>query len=172
MPLGTLDRTPPPFFRQGPSALTRLTIFSALALFLMVADTRFEITRPVRAAIATVLHPIERMLLVPVAAWEGKSIVTIQIPKIITIKTTIVFIFCPFNQQLSITRIAIVHVIMLQIIARTSGCKNIGIIGILNLVVTVYRSNVQRFWITHKRLGVIVIKQRPLCIVVYPRTKK
>ncbi len=73
MPLGTLDRTPPPFFRQGPSALTRLTIFSALALFLMVADTRFEITRPVRAAIATVLHPIERMLLVPVAAWEGGS---------------------------------------------------------------------------------------------------
>ncbi len=73
MPLGTLDRTPPPFFRQGPSALTRLTIFSALALFLMVADTRFEITRPVRAAIATVLHPIERVLLVPVAAWEGGS---------------------------------------------------------------------------------------------------
>ena len=73
MPLGTLDRTPPPFFRQGPSALTRLTIFSALALFLMVADTRFEITRPLRAAIATVLHPIERMLLVPVAAWEGGS---------------------------------------------------------------------------------------------------
>lgn len=73
MPLGTLDRTPPPFFRQGPSALTRLTIFAALALFLMVADTRFEITRPLRAAIATVLHPVERMLLVPVAAWEGGS---------------------------------------------------------------------------------------------------
>jgi rod shape-determining protein MreC len=73
MPLGTLDRTPPPFFRQGPSALTKLTIFSALALFLMVADTRFQLTRPLRAAIATVLHPIERVLLVPVAAWEGGS---------------------------------------------------------------------------------------------------
>ncbi len=71
MPLGTLDRTPPPFFRQGPSALTRLTFFSALALFLMVADTRFQLTRPLRAAIATVLHPVERMLLVPVAAWQG-----------------------------------------------------------------------------------------------------
>ena len=33
MPLGTLDRTPPPFFRQGPSALTRLMFFAALALF-------------------------------------------------------------------------------------------------------------------------------------------
>jgi rod shape-determining protein MreC len=73
MPLGTLDRTPPPFFRQGPSALTKLTFFSALALFLMVADTRFQVTRPLRAAIATVLHPIERVLLVPVAAWEGGS---------------------------------------------------------------------------------------------------
>ncbi|MFT3663738.1 rod shape-determining protein MreC [Piscinibacter sp.] len=73
MPLGTLDRTPPPFFRQGPSALTRLMIFSALALFLMVADTRFELARTLRAAIATVLHPIERVLLVPVAAWRGGS---------------------------------------------------------------------------------------------------
>ena len=35
MPLGTLDGTPPPFFRQGPSALSKLTFFSALALFLM-----------------------------------------------------------------------------------------------------------------------------------------
>jgi rod shape-determining protein MreC len=41
MPLGTLDRTPPPFFKQGPSALSKLTVFSAIALFLMVADTRF-----------------------------------------------------------------------------------------------------------------------------------
>jgi rod shape-determining protein MreC len=40
-PLGTLDRSPPPFFRQGPSALTKLTFCSALAIFLMVADTRF-----------------------------------------------------------------------------------------------------------------------------------
>ena len=73
MSLGTIDRTPPPFFRQGPSALTKLAFFSALALFLMVADTRFQLTRPLRAAIATVLHPIERALLVPVAAWEGGS---------------------------------------------------------------------------------------------------
>ena len=26
MALGTLDRTPPPFFRQGPSALTKLIV--------------------------------------------------------------------------------------------------------------------------------------------------
>ena len=45
MPLGTLDRRPPPFFHQGPSALTRLAVFSAVALFLMAADTRFAVAR-------------------------------------------------------------------------------------------------------------------------------
>ena len=71
MALGMLDRTPPPFFRQGPSALTRLMFFSALALFLMVADTRFQLTQPLRAMMATVLHPVERVLRVPVDAWQG-----------------------------------------------------------------------------------------------------
>jgi len=71
MPLGTLDRTPPPFFKQGPSALSKLMVFSALALFLMVADTRFKITRPVRAAVATVLYPVQWVALRPVLAVRG-----------------------------------------------------------------------------------------------------
>ncbi|HEU4458864.1 MAG TPA: rod shape-determining protein MreC [Methylibium sp.] len=66
MPLGTLDRTPPPFFKQGASALTRLIFFSAFALFLMAADTRFKLTQPVRAAIATALAPVERAVMLPV----------------------------------------------------------------------------------------------------------
>src|SRR5205085_11085738 len=70
-PLGTLDRTPPPFFRQGPSALTKLTFCSALAIFLMVADTRFKLTQPMRTMVATVLHPVERVLRVPIDAWNG-----------------------------------------------------------------------------------------------------
>jgi rod shape-determining protein MreC len=70
-PLGTLDRTPPPFFRQGPSALTKLTFCSALAVFLMVADTRFKLTQPLRTLAATVLHPVERTLRIPVDAWIG-----------------------------------------------------------------------------------------------------
>lgn len=74
MPLGTIDRTPPPFFRQGPSALTKLTFCSALALFLMIADTRFKITQPLRATVATVLHPLQRTLLVPVDAWNGAAL--------------------------------------------------------------------------------------------------
>jgi len=73
MALGTLDRTPPPFFRQGTSALTKLSFFSALALFLMVADARFHVTLPLRAVLATALHPAQRALLVPVEGWNDVS---------------------------------------------------------------------------------------------------
>jgi rod shape-determining protein MreC len=66
MPLGTLDRTPPPFFKQGPSALSKLMVCSALALFLMVADARFKITQPVRSAMATVLFPVQWLAMRPV----------------------------------------------------------------------------------------------------------
>lgn len=68
MPLGTLDRTPPPFFKQGPSALSKLMVFSALALFLMVADLRFHVTAPVRSVVATVLYPLQWLVLQPVQA--------------------------------------------------------------------------------------------------------
>lgn len=71
MPLGTLDGTPPPFFRQGPSALSKLTFFSALALFLMVADARFEIAKPVRVAVATALYPVQWLAMRPVAWAQG-----------------------------------------------------------------------------------------------------
>jgi rod shape-determining protein MreC len=68
MPLGTLDRSPPPFFKQGPSALSKLMVCSALALFLMVADARFRITQPLRSAVATVLFPLQWMVMQPVLA--------------------------------------------------------------------------------------------------------
>ena len=68
MALGTLDRTPPPFFKQGPSAFTRLVFFSSLALFLMVADVRFKVTQPLRAGAAILLHPVQQALLAP-ARW-------------------------------------------------------------------------------------------------------
>ncbi len=71
MPLGTLDGTPPPFFRQGPSALSKLTFFSALALFLMVADARFELARPLRSAVATVLYPVQWVVMRPVLWTQG-----------------------------------------------------------------------------------------------------
>ncbi len=74
MPLGTIDRTPPPFFRQGPSALTKLALFSALAVFLMAADSRWRLTQPLRATVATGLLPAQGALQVPVdLAHNGLS---------------------------------------------------------------------------------------------------
>jgi rod shape-determining protein MreC len=73
MPLGTLDGTPPPFFRQGPSALSRLTFFSALAIFLMVADSRFPVAQPLRAGVATVLYPFQWLAMRPVMWAQGGS---------------------------------------------------------------------------------------------------
>jgi rod shape-determining protein MreC len=71
MPLGTLDRTPPPFFRQGPSALSKLVFFSALAIFLMAADTRMQLVQPLRQALAVVLLPLQRAVTVPLEIAGG-----------------------------------------------------------------------------------------------------
>lgn len=71
MPLGTLDRAPPPFFRQGPSALSKLAVCSALALFLMVADARFKVMQPLRSALGTVLYPVQWLAMQPVHLAEG-----------------------------------------------------------------------------------------------------
>ena len=73
MPLGTLDRSPPPFFRQGASALSKLIVCSALALFLMVADTRFKLTQPLRIALAAVVYPVQWLAMRPVLLVEEVS---------------------------------------------------------------------------------------------------
>lgn len=65
MPLGTLDRTPPPFFKQGPSAISKLLFFSAVSVLLMVADVRFAVTQPVRATLAVALYPVQWLAMRP-----------------------------------------------------------------------------------------------------------
>ena len=73
MPLGTLDRDPPPFFRQGPSALSKLAVCSALALFLMVADARFKVMQPLRVVLATLLYPVQWLAMRPVTLAQNGS---------------------------------------------------------------------------------------------------
>ncbi len=73
MSLGTIDRSLPPFFNQGPSALSKLMFFGALSLFLMVADARFNVTQPIRAAIATALYPVQWLAVQPVHALKNGS---------------------------------------------------------------------------------------------------
>ena len=73
MPLGTLDRTAPPLFNQGPSALSKLILFSALAIFLMVADARFHLVQPIRSVVGTILYPAQWLALKPVQMVLGGS---------------------------------------------------------------------------------------------------
>jgi rod shape-determining protein MreC len=67
---GAFDRAPPPLFRQGTSAFSRFIFLLALALFLMVADTRFGATAQVRSLLATALYPVQWLVSLPLAAAE------------------------------------------------------------------------------------------------------
>lgn len=60
-----MDHSPPPFFKQGPSANARLLFFSLFAITLLVVDSRLEVLGRLRQGIATVLYPVQRTLLVP-----------------------------------------------------------------------------------------------------------
>ncbi|CAM3528631.1 rod shape-determining protein MreC [Paracidovorax anthurii] len=71
MPLGTLERSAPSFFKQGPSPRARLALYSALALFLMVADARLHVAEPLRKAIAVALYPVQWVMLQPVEFVGG-----------------------------------------------------------------------------------------------------
>lgn len=73
MPMGTLNREPPPFFRQGPSALSKLAVCSAMAVLLMVADGRFKIMQPLRVVVASAMYPIQWLAMRPVAAVAAVS---------------------------------------------------------------------------------------------------
>lgn len=66
---GTLERSPPPFFRQGPSALSKMLLFVALAIFLMAADGRFKVVEPLRQGLAITLLPLQQALAWPVQLW-------------------------------------------------------------------------------------------------------
>jgi rod shape-determining protein MreC len=67
----TFDSAPPPLFRQGASALSRLLFFCSLALFLMVADVRFGVIKPLRSVVATVLYPAQWLIMQPLHALRG-----------------------------------------------------------------------------------------------------
>ena len=80
MPLGTLDRTLPAFFKQGPSAISKLLFFSALSVLLMVADVRFHVTQPLRATLSVALYPIQWLAMRPqaFAKYSGEYLESLQ----------------------------------------------------------------------------------------------
>ncbi|MEA3117668.1 MAG: rod shape-determining protein MreC [Paraburkholderia sp.] len=60
-----MEYSPPPLFKQGPSALARLIFFVALALALLVSDARFKTLEIVRTVLDIGLYPLQRAALVP-----------------------------------------------------------------------------------------------------------
>ena len=60
-----MDRSPPPFFKQGPSANARLAFFALLGIALLITDSRTGMLNAMRQGIGTVLYPLQRTLLVP-----------------------------------------------------------------------------------------------------------
>jgi rod shape-determining protein MreC len=60
-----MEYSPPPFFKQGPSAFARLLFFSIFAITLLVADARFNALVPIRRVVAFALYPLQRAVLVP-----------------------------------------------------------------------------------------------------------
>ncbi len=80
MAFETLDRSPPPFFRQGPSAATRLVFYAALSLLLMALDVRWHVAQPLRRGIALAIEPATIVARWPVqlAADIGEHFASLQ----------------------------------------------------------------------------------------------
>ena len=73
MPLGTLDSPTPPFFKQGPSAVSKLLFCSALSVLLMVLDVRFGMAQPLRAALSVALYPVQWLAMRPQVLAEQSA---------------------------------------------------------------------------------------------------
>jgi rod shape-determining protein MreC len=69
----TMEYSPPPLFRQGPSALARLIFFVVLALALLISDARFNTLEIVRGILGAGLYPLQRAALVPRDIFMGAA---------------------------------------------------------------------------------------------------
>ncbi|MCX5542870.1 rod shape-determining protein MreC [Paraburkholderia sp. CNPSo 3076] len=68
-----MEYSPPPLFRQGPSALARLIFFVVLSLALLVSDARFKTLEIVRGVLGAGLYPLQRAALVPRDFFMGAA---------------------------------------------------------------------------------------------------
>ncbi len=60
-----MEYSPPPLFKQGPSARARLVVFVTLALVLLVADVRYRALEKLHQIIGTTLYPLQQIALLP-----------------------------------------------------------------------------------------------------------
>ena len=68
-----MEYSPPPLFKQGPSALARLIFFVVLSLALLVSDARFKTLEVVRGVLGAGLYPLQRAALVPRDFFMGAA---------------------------------------------------------------------------------------------------
>jgi len=68
-----MEYSPPPLFKQGPSALARLLFFVVLALALLISDARFKTLEIVRGVLGAGLYPLQRAALVPRDVFMGAA---------------------------------------------------------------------------------------------------
>lgn len=61
-----MEYTPPPLFKQGPSARVRLAFFVALSVGLLFLDSRFAAMEVVRKGVGTVLYPLQKIASLPI----------------------------------------------------------------------------------------------------------
>ena len=60
-----MEYSPPPFFKRGPSLLTRFGFFSLLSLILLATDARFAYLQTLRQGVAVAMYPIQRLSVLP-----------------------------------------------------------------------------------------------------------
>lgn len=65
MPLDSLDRSTPAFFRQGLSSTLKLILLGVLSIGLMFADHRLQMSQPIRAVLSMALMPLQWASLLP-----------------------------------------------------------------------------------------------------------
>lgn len=68
-----MEYSPPPLFKQGPSALARLIFFVLLSLGLLISDARFNTLEIVRGVLGAGLYPLQRAALVPRDLFVGAA---------------------------------------------------------------------------------------------------
>jgi len=68
-----MEYTPPPFFKRGPSLLTRFAFFSMASIVLLVADARFNYLQSMRSMVAVAVYPLQQLSSMPSRAfgWIG-----------------------------------------------------------------------------------------------------
>ncbi|WP_322068286.1 rod shape-determining protein MreC [Paraburkholderia bannensis] len=68
-----MEYSPPPLFKQGPSALARLLFFVVLSIALLISDARFKTLEVVRGVLGAGLYPLQRAALVPRDLFMGAA---------------------------------------------------------------------------------------------------